>query len=208
MKLKRPSHTLVVAYLALFVAMTGTATAATGGTFILGRTNTSGSMTVLTNTSSGTPLRLNARPGYAPLQVNSQSKVTNLNADKIDGVDSSGFQKKVSGTCTYGISSLNPSGFGSCADGDAASLNGSSASDFAKAKGTPQNFSGYSIVVFGSRCPPGTTNDYILGGLGATDRLLEGFGFFPYKIQLSPSLGRDVLVEDAGTQPMSACKIS
>ena len=34
MELKRPSHTLVVAYLALFVAMTGTATAATNTTVI------------------------------------------------------------------------------------------------------------------------------------------------------------------------------
>jgi len=152
-KLKRPSHTLVVAYLALFVAMTGTATAATGGTFILGRTNTSGSMTVLTNTSSGTPLRLNARPGYAPLQVNSQSKVTNLNADKLDGVDSSGFQKKVSGACTYGIASLNQSGYGTCATGDAASLDGKSSGDF------QSSISG-AIVMAKYGCPFGTFSLY------------------------------------------------
>ena len=39
MNFKRPSHGVVVAYLALFVAMTGTATAATGGSFILGKGN-------------------------------------------------------------------------------------------------------------------------------------------------------------------------
>ena len=130
MNFKRPSHGVIVAYLALFVAMTGTATAATGGTLVLGRSNSAGSMTTLTNTSSGTPLRLNARPGYAPMQVNSGTKVTNLNSDKLDGVDSSGFQKKVSGSCTYGIASLNPAGYGTCATGSAATLGGLSVSSF------------------------------------------------------------------------------
>ena len=37
--MKRPQHSTVVAYLALFVALGGTASAATGGTFLLGRSN-------------------------------------------------------------------------------------------------------------------------------------------------------------------------
>ena len=37
--LRRPSHASIVAYLALFVAATGTATAATGGSFLLGKSN-------------------------------------------------------------------------------------------------------------------------------------------------------------------------
>ena len=36
----RPAHATVVAYVALFVAMSGTAVAATGGSFVLGRANT------------------------------------------------------------------------------------------------------------------------------------------------------------------------
>jgi len=35
-RLGRPSHATVVAYLALFVALGGTSMAATGGTFVLG----------------------------------------------------------------------------------------------------------------------------------------------------------------------------
>ncbi len=37
MRIPRPSHATVVAYIALFLALSGTAYAATGGTFILGR---------------------------------------------------------------------------------------------------------------------------------------------------------------------------
>jgi hypothetical protein len=48
---RRPSHSTVVAYLALFVALGGTTYAATGGNFILGQSNTAGAPTQL---SSGT----------------------------------------------------------------------------------------------------------------------------------------------------------
>jgi hypothetical protein len=103
----RPSHATVVAYLALFVALGGTTYAATGGNFILGQPNSASSTTSLTrtgantakglqvtNTSTGagaTALGLNVASGHAPFTVNSGTKVTNLNADKLDGIDSSGF---------------------------------------------------------------------------------------------------------------------
>ena len=41
--------------------------------------------------TKGTPLALNAKPGTAPLKVNSGVKVGNLNADRVDGVDSTAF---------------------------------------------------------------------------------------------------------------------
>jgi hypothetical protein len=95
----------VVGYIALFVALGGTTYAATGGNFILGQANTAGSTTALssgttgpafkvtsTNTSTGaTALGLNAATGHAPFTVNSGTKVTNLNADKLDGLDSTSF---------------------------------------------------------------------------------------------------------------------
>lgn len=84
------SHATVVAYLALFMAMAGTASAATGGTFILGTSNTAESQTTLT-TSAGSALSLNSPAGVAPLRVNRTTKVTNLNADLLDGRDSTGF---------------------------------------------------------------------------------------------------------------------
>jgi hypothetical protein len=90
MKFTKPTHGVVVAYLALFIAMTGTATAATGGSFTLGKSNSANKASSLANTS-GTPLSLQAKTGFAPLRVNSSTKVLKLNADKLDGFDSTSF---------------------------------------------------------------------------------------------------------------------
>jgi len=103
-RLRRPSHSTAVAYLALFVALGGTTYAATGGNFILGQTNSASSTTALssvtsgpalkvtsTNTGFATALGLNVPSGHAPFTVNSGAKVANLNADKLDGIDSTGF---------------------------------------------------------------------------------------------------------------------
>jgi hypothetical protein len=102
----RPTHATVVAYVALFVALGGTTYAATGGNFILGQSNSAGNTTSLsapiagkkalqvTNTSTGagaTALGLNVASGHPPFTVNSGAKVANLNADKLDGIDSTGF---------------------------------------------------------------------------------------------------------------------
>ncbi len=101
MYLKRPSHPTVVAYVALFFAMGGTAVAATGSTFITGRGNSATTTTTLTN-SGGIPLSLAARAGSAPLVVNSTVKVGRLNADLVDGLDSTNLQRRVSGSCPSG----------------------------------------------------------------------------------------------------------
>jgi len=68
----------------------GTAYAATGGKFILGKSNRAGATSTLTN-KSGTALSLNSKAGTAPLKVNSAVKVARLNADKLDGKDSTAF---------------------------------------------------------------------------------------------------------------------
>jgi hypothetical protein len=102
LRLSRPRHATVVAYIALFVALGGTTYAATGGNFILGQSNTASSTTGLsagvtgpafraTNTSTGPAAGFNVSAGHAPFTVNSGTKVTNLNADKIDGKDSTAF---------------------------------------------------------------------------------------------------------------------
>jgi hypothetical protein len=87
---------------AVFIAIGGTTYAATGGNFILGQTNTASSTTALsagttgpalkaTNTSTGTAASFNVASGHPPFSVNSGTKVTNLNADKLDGLDSTSF---------------------------------------------------------------------------------------------------------------------
>lgn len=104
-RLHKPSPAMVVALVALVVALGGTTYAATGGNFILGQSNTAGSSSSLTapiagkalqltnpSTGSGaTALGLTVGSGRPPLTTNSATKVDNLNADRLDGHDSSYF---------------------------------------------------------------------------------------------------------------------
>ena len=94
-------------------------------TFILGQTNSAGNTTSLssplagkkalqvTNTSTGasaTALGLNVASGHAPFTVNSGTKVANLNADKLDGIDSTGFRSNAYIDRQDSIQALNASG--------------------------------------------------------------------------------------------------
>jgi hypothetical protein len=93
----------VASLTALFVALGGTTYAATGGNFILGKSNTASSKSTLSapiadkaltvtnnSTSAGaTALGLNVASGRPPFKVNSPTKVANLNADQVDGLDGS-----------------------------------------------------------------------------------------------------------------------
>jgi len=102
---RRPSPSLVISIAALFVALGGTTYAATGGNFLLGKPNSATSATALTSNNAGealsvtqqsaaagaTALGLNVPSNRAPFTVNSSTKVVKLNADKLDGVDSTGF---------------------------------------------------------------------------------------------------------------------
>jgi hypothetical protein len=115
MRLKRPSHATVVAYLALFFAMGGTAVAATGSTLISGRANSATTTTSITN-SNGTALALTSRTGTAPLAVSNTVKVGRLNADLVDGVDSTQLQRRVGATCPsgYAMTGINANGTVAC----------------------------------------------------------------------------------------------
>ena len=79
------------------MVLTGTAYAATGGTFLLGRSNSATATTTLTN-SAGTALALNSKSGTAPLKVNSSTKVGSLNADKVYGVSAEALALKAGKT--------------------------------------------------------------------------------------------------------------
>ena len=82
------------------VVGSGTAVAATGGKLILGRSNTAGATTSLSN-SNGTALSLTSKSGTAPLRVNRATKVTNLNSDTVDGVDSSALSRTAGRTGSF-----------------------------------------------------------------------------------------------------------
>ena len=94
-------------FMALFIALGGAGYSATGGNFILGRSNSASSQTALVAPFNGpsvtiqnnatfvaaTALRLLVAPERAPLIVNSRTKVTNLNADLLDGLNSTAFAR-------------------------------------------------------------------------------------------------------------------
>src|SRR5262245_56629203 len=104
--MRKRSPAVLVAITALFVALGGVGVAATGGTFILGHSNsankTSGlasgvttGPTLLVENSGGKPAaRFNTGSGVEPFVLNNGTKVANLNADKLDGIDSTGFLSK------------------------------------------------------------------------------------------------------------------
>jgi hypothetical protein len=104
--LGRGKLALLAVVLALTVGTASTALAANGGNFILGvLTNDATAITKLTanipnntlhlantSTSAGaTALRLQTDASMPPMRVDSGTKVTNLNVDKLDGKDSSDF---------------------------------------------------------------------------------------------------------------------
>ncbi len=88
----KPNRTICFAMGAItaLVLGSGTAYAATGGKFIIGKANSETSTTTLSN-SRGTALALNSKAGTPPLKVNRTTKVPNLNADRLDGKDSTAF---------------------------------------------------------------------------------------------------------------------
>jgi hypothetical protein len=92
--MRLPKHATVVSYLALSVALGGSAYAATGGTFTLGHANYANKTTSLKNTASGPALKVAAAKGTPPLAVSNGTKIANLNADKVDGLHSTAFQRK------------------------------------------------------------------------------------------------------------------
>jgi hypothetical protein len=91
-RISRPSHGTVVAYTALVLALSGTAYAANGGNFILGASNTATQVSALHNTGTGSALLLTtALTTTPPMVVNGTGKVVRLNADLLDGKDSTAF---------------------------------------------------------------------------------------------------------------------
>lgn len=105
--------------LALIFGVASTAMSATGGNFILGKSNTARTVSKLTanvanpalqlinnsTDAAATALNISVAPDKAPLKVNATAgTATNLSADKLDGQDSAAFQRRVSGACPAGES--------------------------------------------------------------------------------------------------------
>ena len=79
----------------LVLAGNTVAMAATGQNFLLGKGNNANAQTTLARTTAGTVLSLRGTSlSGTPLAVNGRGKVTNLNADTIDGYDSTVLRDK------------------------------------------------------------------------------------------------------------------
>ena len=105
----RPTPSMTVALLGLVVALGSSGWAANGGAFILGVINSAtlrtalvanfnGSALQVNNTSTAAlavPLQLIAAAGHPPMKVNTAVKVTNLNADYLDGLNSTALTRVI-----------------------------------------------------------------------------------------------------------------
>lgn len=91
MRSKITSALTVLGAVTVLVLAANTATmAATGKGFLLGKANAASKVTGLSRTTAGPALALKTKKTTdAPLVVNGGGKVANLNADKVDGLDSS-----------------------------------------------------------------------------------------------------------------------
>jgi hypothetical protein len=108
-----------------FIVLGGMSYAATGGNFILGKSNTASSKSTLsapiadkaltvTNNSTkagATALGLNVASGHPPFGVNSATKVANLNADQVDGQSSTAFGQVRDFSHTIAAASAGPPPF-------------------------------------------------------------------------------------------------
>jgi hypothetical protein len=107
--------TSIAVSLAVVVALVGgvvsQAVAAPSGTttataILKGISNTATTVTTLINSGTGAALSLQVQSGNPPLTVNSDTKVANLNADKLAGLDSGAFLG-VNGTATNATNAAN-----------------------------------------------------------------------------------------------------
>lgn len=129
--LKHKVAVIASALMALLLA--STALAANGQPLVMGvLSNTATALTRLSgsaaegtlqviSTGTGSALDLRVKTGTgivpaAPLKVNSSTKVADLNADRLDGLDSAQLQRRVTGTCGVGsaVAAVNANGTVAC----------------------------------------------------------------------------------------------
>jgi hypothetical protein len=96
MRLRSPALFALGAATTLLVGGSA-AYAVNGGSLLIGRSNSATLPTSLSN-PNGTALALSSKAGTAPLKVNDTTKVAHLNADLLDGLDSTALALKAGRT--------------------------------------------------------------------------------------------------------------
>jgi hypothetical protein len=94
-RILKSTLTVLGAVVVLLLAGNTIALAATGKALIAGKTTKAAKVTGLTRTTNGPALAVRTkRTTDAPLVVNGRGRVTNLNADTVDGLDSSALRPR------------------------------------------------------------------------------------------------------------------
>jgi hypothetical protein len=94
--------------LAIVVGYDAASYAATGDSLILGSANKAKKTTKLTMKGRGPALSVKTKAGYPPFAVSSSTKVENLNADTVDGVDSSALMNATTRRYVYSSQVAQP----------------------------------------------------------------------------------------------------
>jgi FlaG/FlaF family flagellin (archaellin) len=200
---------IVLSVAAILVTLAGTAYAATGGSFVLGKRNTADMTTALTAGQAGTaalqvtnsaaaPAASFAVSSGAPITVNRTGVVANLNADRLDSIDSKGFlrvhSEAVNSNLLGGIDSTG------LIRGDGFSTDRATAMATAVAPGSTASFEyGDGWEIFDS-CPANLANP---GGLSIfNNNPTQGMNLFTEPQVSSPAL--TVLGPEAGTAALPA----
>ncbi|HET6153421.1 MAG TPA: hypothetical protein VFE15_10715 [Marmoricola sp.] len=90
MRSAKTAITVLGAVVVLLLAGNTVAQATTGRSLLDGKTSSSGRLTTIKRTTTGPALAVHTRSsGSAPFAVNGTGKVLHLNADRVDGLDSS-----------------------------------------------------------------------------------------------------------------------
>jgi hypothetical protein len=89
-RISRPSHATIVAYTALILATSGSAVAANGDALRLGQGNRESRTATVKNTG-GPAMRFVSPRGTAPIVVSNSVRVSKLNADLLDGRSAASF---------------------------------------------------------------------------------------------------------------------
>ena len=166
----------IVSIVILFgtAAMAGTGI---GSVFNLGRTNTVNAKTTLSGSHAGSQLQvinssagkgangigINVAKGKSPLTVNSTTKVSNLNADYVDGQHASAFQRPLNSPTCYGgeaISGFTKQGTSTCTSTMVLPIVASPAAD-SDTVSTPVDFADSSLELFFKCSEPTTVVEFV-----------------------------------------------
>ncbi len=88
--------TVLIAAIVVVGGLNVAAYAATGGKFLLGKSNTANRTSTLTKTGNGPALSLKTKASAPPLKVSSSKRVARLNADTVDGKHAKSLQTRPS----------------------------------------------------------------------------------------------------------------